>query len=194
MLIVPGNHEYYNYPDVMERGLQWRWMFRKNVGYYQNQVVRIDDTDFVLSTLWSRINPNDEYFVWKGMNDFRQIKFDGKLLQVDEFNRMHENCIGFIRKSVEESTAAHIVVVTHHLPTLQAVAPHHKGSVLNSAFASEYGELIANSRIDAWIYGHSHTNIDVKIGDTPIICNQMGYVFEDEHLMNGFDPARFIEI
>ena len=54
VLIVPGNHEYYNYSDVMERGLQWRWMFRENVGYYQNQVVRIDDTDFVLSTLWSR--------------------------------------------------------------------------------------------------------------------------------------------
>ena len=188
VLIVPGNHEYYNYSDVMERG------FRENVGYYQNQVVRIDDTDFVLSTLWSRINPNDEYFVWKGMNDFRQIRFDGKLLQVDEFNRMHETCISFIRKSVKESTAAHIVVVTHHLQTLQAVAPHHKGSVLNSAFASEYGELIANSRIDAWIYGHSHTNIDTVIGWTRIISNQMGYVFEDEHLMNGFDPARFIEI
>ena len=63
VLIVPGNHEYYNYSDVMERGLQWRWMFRENVGYYQNQVVHIDDTDFVLSTLWSRVNPNDEYFV-----------------------------------------------------------------------------------------------------------------------------------
>ena len=111
VLIVPGNHEYYNYSDVMERGLQWRWMFRENVGYYQNQVVRVNDIDFVLSTLWSRINPDDEYFVWKGMNDFRQIKFDGKLLQVDEFNRMHETCIGFIRKSIEESTAAHIVVV-----------------------------------------------------------------------------------
>ena len=177
----------------MERGLQWRWMFRENVGYYQNQVVHIDDTDFVLSTLWSRISPNDGYFVWKGMNDFRQIKFDGKLLQVEEFNRMHDTCISFIRKSVEESTAAHIVVVTHHLPTLQVVAPHHKGSVLNSAFASEYGDLIAGSRIDAWIYGHSHTNIDAVIGSTRIICNQMGYVFEDEHLMNGFDPAKFIE-
>lgn len=115
-------------------------------------------------------------------------------MQMEEFNWMHETCISFIRKSVKESTAAHIVVVTHHLPTLQAVAPHHKGSVLNSAFASEYGELIANSRIDAWIYGHSHTNIDTVIGRTRIICNQMGYVFEDEHLMNGFDPARFIEI
>lgn len=32
----------------MERGFQWKWMLRENVGYYQNQVVRIDDTDFVL--------------------------------------------------------------------------------------------------------------------------------------------------
>lgn len=194
VLIVPGNHEYYNYSDVMERGLQWRWMFRENVGYYQNQVVRVNDIDFVLSTLWSWINANDEYFVWKGINDFRQIKFDGKLLQVDDFNRMHETSIGFIRKSIEDSSAAHIVVVTHHLPTLQVVAPYHRGSVLNSAFASDYGERIANSRIDAWIYGHSHTNIDTVIGRARIICNQMGYVFENEHLMNGFDPAKLIEI
>ena len=74
------------------------------------------------------------------------------------------------------------------------VAPYHRGSVLNSAFASEYGDLIADSRIDAWIYGHSHTNIDTEIGGTRIISNQMGYVFEDEYLMNGFDPAKFIDI
>ena len=61
-------------------------------------------------------------------------------------------------------------------------------------FYKEYGELIADSRIDVWIYGHSHTNIDTMIGGTRIISNQMGYVFEDEHLMNGFDPAKFIEI
>lgn len=194
VLIVPGNHEYYNYSDVMERGFQWKWMLRENVGYYQNQAVRIDDTDFILSTLWSHINPNDEYFVWKGMNDFRQIKFGGKLLQVEEFNRMHEISIDFIRKNIEESTASHIVVVTHHLPTLQVVAAHHRGSVLNSAFASEYDNLIANSRIDAWIYGHSHTNIDTEIGGTRVISNQMGYIFANEHLMNGFESGKFIEI
>ena len=133
VLIVPGNHEYYNYCDVMERGLQWRWMFKENVGYYQNQVLRIDDTDFIMSTLWSHIEPANEYFVWKG-------------------------------------------------------------SVLNSAFASEYGDLIGNSRIDAWIYGHSHTNIDTEIGSTKVICNQMGYVFENEHIINGFDPGKFLTI
>ena len=56
VLIVPRNHEYYNYCDVMERGLQWRWMFKENVGYYQNQVLRIDDTDFIMSTFWSQSN------------------------------------------------------------------------------------------------------------------------------------------
>lgn len=71
----------------------------------QNGVVHIDDTDFILSTLWLRTNPNGEYFVWKGMYDFYQIKFDGKLLQVEEFNRMYETYIGFIRKSIEESAA-----------------------------------------------------------------------------------------
>ena len=34
----------------------------------QNGVVHIDDTDFILSILWLRTNPNGEYFVWKGMN------------------------------------------------------------------------------------------------------------------------------
>ena len=64
---MPGNHEYYNYCDVMDKGLQWK----NNIGYYQNLVVRIDDTDFIISTLWFQITPSDEYFVWKGMNDFR---------------------------------------------------------------------------------------------------------------------------
>lgn len=94
VLIVPGNHEYYNYGDVMERGLQWRWMFKENVGYYQNQVLRIDDTDFIMSTFWSHIEPADEYFVWKGLNDFHQTLYKGKLLQTETYNQMHDFCLG----------------------------------------------------------------------------------------------------
>ena len=75
---------------------------------------------------------------------------------------MHEFCLDFIKHSLTESTTKHIVVVTHHLPTLEVVAHHHKGSVLNSAFATELSGLIADSRIDAWIYGHSHTNINAE--------------------------------
>lgn len=194
VLLVPGNHEYYQGCDVMTRGLQWKWMFKENVGYYQNQVKRIGDTDFILSTLWSHIPPQDEYFVSSRLNDFYQTKFNGKRMTVEDYNSMHEYCLDFIRKSIGESTAKHIVVVTHHLPTLKVVAAQHLGSDLNSAFATELGNLIADSRIDVWIYGHSHTNIDRDISGVKIISNQMGYVFANEHLQNGFDAGKFIEI
>lgn len=194
MLIVPGNHEYYNNADVAGRGSEWCWKFRNNVGYYQNQVVRIDETDFILSTLWSRINPADEYFVWKGMNDFYEILYNGHRFTTEDFNAEHAKCLAFIQRSVAESTAKHIVVVTHHLPTTEVVAEQHRGSSLNSAFATELGNYIADSRIDVWIYGHSHTNIRTEINGTKILCNQMGYVFQNEHILNSFEPGRYIEL
>ena len=96
-------------------------------------------------------------------------------------------------KNVVESKAEHIVVVTHHVPTLQCVAPQYQGSALSSAFAVEMGNMIADSRIDYWIYGHSHTNIDAVIGTTKIVSNQLGYIAHGEQ-SNGFDNKRIIDI
>ena len=76
---------------------------------------------------------------------------------------------------------------------MAVVAPEHKGNLLNSAFSTELGDFIADSRIDAWIFGHSHANIDAIIGNTRLACNQLGYVVYDEHL-GGFDGGKFIEI
>ncbi len=56
-----------------------------------------------------------------------------------------------------------------------------KNSSINGAFTSELGNFIADSRINYWIYGHSHRNIDVIIGNTQCVSNQLGYVFQNEH-------------
>ena len=204
VLLVPGNHEFYSNSDVTSRGDSWQWMFldepsgkaerRENVGYYYNKVVCIDDVDFILTTLWSRIPEVDMFHVHRGMNDFRQILYDGHRFTPDDFNLEHEKCLQFLKQAVEDSTAKHIVVVTHHLPTLAVVAPQHKGSVLNGAFATELGNFIADSRIDVWIYGHSHTNIDTMIGNTRIVSNQLGYIYYNEHLRNGFEANKVVEI
>ena len=127
------------------------------------------------------------------MNDFRQILYNGRRFTPADFNAEHEKCLDFIKRSVAESTAEHIVVATHHLPTMAVVAPEHKRSLLNSAFATELGDFIADSRIDAWIFGHSHANIDAAIGNTRIVCNQLGYVYYRENLA-GFDGRRYIEL
>ena len=194
VLLVPGNHEFYGYDDVAKRGDSWQRKLRENISYHQNQVVRIDDTDFILSTLWSHIKEEDMFDVWRGMNDFHRVLYHGRLFTPDDFNWEHERSLHFLKKVVAESTAKHIVVVTHHLPTLAVVTSRHVGSVLNSAFATELGDFIADSRIDYWIYGHSHTNIDSMIGNTKIVSNQLGYVFSKEHLRNGFEPCKVVEI
>ena len=69
VLLVPGNHEFYSDGDITARGDSWHWMIRENVGYYYNKVVRIDDTDFILTTLWSRIPAQDMFHVHRGMNE-----------------------------------------------------------------------------------------------------------------------------
>lgn len=194
VLMIPGNHEYYGNHDVMTRGLEWKWMIKENVGLYQNQVVRIEDTDFILSTLWSCIPPTDGVYIRQCLNDFHQTLFDGHRLTIEDYNQMHLFSLDFIKKSVVSSTAKHIVVVTHHLPTLKVVAAQHIGSLLNSAFATELGNFIVDSKINTWIYGHSHTNIDTTIGNTDIVSNQLGYVFNYEYLQNGFDFGKYVEI
>ena len=50
-LIVPGNHEFYDNSDVTERSDSWQCEMCENVSYYYNKVVRLDDVDFVLTTL-----------------------------------------------------------------------------------------------------------------------------------------------
>ena len=193
VLLIPGNHEYYHYGDIAKRGDSWQWMLRENVGYYYNKVVNIDNVDFILSTMWSHIPEVDMFQVQRGLNDFYQVLCNGELLTPDDFNAEHEQCKQFITESIADSKAEHIVVVTHHVPTLQCVAPQHQGSTLSSAFAVEMGNIIADSKIDYWIYGHSHTNIDAEIGSTKIVANQLGYIAHGEQ-RKGFDSSRIIEL
>ena len=192
VLIVPGNHEFYAYNDIKAYGDSWQIELRPNIHYYYNKVVHIGDTDFILSTLWSKLDPLQEKKIQQGMSDFYQIGYNGEWLTPRYYNEEYENCVRFIREAVEKSTADKIVVVTHHAPSLQTVAPQHQNSILRSAFASDLEELIKNSRIDYWVYGHSHTNIDCQVGQTKIVCNQLGYVSSNEHL--GFNYNKFFEI
>ena len=192
VLMVAGNHEYYNNGDIAAQGESWQKMFLPNVGYYHNKVVRIDKVDFILSTLWSRIPPVDEFAIQNGMNDYSQILYNKRRLVPQNINDEFDRNLAFIKHSVSKSDAEKIVVVTHHLPSFAAIEDRHKGSVLNAAYATEIGNYIAGSRITAWIYGHSHHSTDLMIGDTYLVSNPLGYVFCGEN--TNFDDSAVIKL
>lgn len=183
-----GNHEFYKYYDIATLQDDFCMEIRHNVHSYYNAVVRVDDTDFIISTLWSYIPLREAYYTEQVISDFRRILYQGELLTFSGFNREHERCLSFIKNAVAESNAGSKIVVTHHVPSFQMQCPEFANSLANGAFTVELQDFIENSGIDFWIYGHSHYNADRVIGKTTCLSNQLGYVSHGEH--TGFDSGK----
>lgn len=45
----------------------------------------------------------------------------------------------------------------------------------SAAFASNFDDLVRESRAPLWIHGHIHTSFDYRIGSTRVVCNPRGY-------------------
>ncbi len=182
VIVVPGNHELYKFFDINELHEDWMLEIRHNVRAYYNSVIQLDEgTELVVSTLWARIPPAEEYITERCVSDFKRIRNGEFRLSAQRFNEEHDRCRAFIERAVTGSKAQNIVVATHYVPSFALMAEEFKGSPINGAFTAELGDYIADSRINYWIYGHSHRNIDKIIGDTRCISNQLGYVFQNEH-------------
>lgn len=194
VIVCFGNHDFYGYYDLAAMPDGYCKQIRPNVYAYYNGVVHIEDTDIIVSTLWSHIEPYNAYITEHGVSDFYRIKYKGYRLSSDYFNKEHERCLNFVKQAVAESTAKTKIVLSHHVPTQLCTAEEFRDSNINGAFTVELGDYIADSDIDYWIYGHSHRNIDAQIGKTHVISNQLGYISHGEYLTNGFDSGKCIVI
>ena len=182
VIVVPGNHELYKFFDINELRNGWQLEIRHNVRVCYNSVIALnEETDLIASTLWAHIPPSEEYLTERCVSDFKRIRNGEFRLSAQRFNEEHEVCRNFIEKAVSESNAERIVVATHHVPSFALMAEEFKDSSINGAFTVELAGMIAESRINCWIYGHSHRNIDKMIGSTRCVSNQLGYVFQNEH-------------
>lgn len=192
VIVIPGNHEFYKGFDIDTLHNGWEFQIRQNVCCYYNTVIKLGNTDLIATTLWAQIRLEDAFRTEAAITDFKRIRHGESILDWVRFNEEHFRCFQFLNESVKGSKAQNIIVASHHVPSYELNAPEFKGSELNGAFTVELGDYIAASPIDFWIYGHSHRNINRKIGSTQCVSNQLGYVFANEHL--SFNPEAHIEI
>ena len=132
-----AHHGCYKYYDVATLPNGYLLEIRPNVFSHYNGIVRIGDTDIILSTLWSRIPLEDGYLTERVISDFRRILYKGELMPHAQFNAEHGRCLTFIKEAVAHSQAAHKIVVTHHVPSLRMLHPKFKGSKANGAVTVE---------------------------------------------------------
>ncbi len=177
---VPGNHEFY-YKDIADYNISYNIRIRENISIVNNIDIEYKNVRFIFSTLWSKISAKNEKVIEKGVSDYICIANKGKNLTVKDSNFLHSQCKTFLQESLKKKQHK-TIVVTHHLPSDLCNAPQHKNSPVNEAFCTDYTDLIADSNVNFWIYGHSHFNQKpLYIGNTLLLTNQLGYVEMNEH-------------
>ncbi|GAB6118966.1 metallophosphoesterase [Dysgonomonas termitidis] len=191
VLVVPGNHEFYGGYDTIRLKNGMKEEIRDNIHWYYNKCEVINGVEFLLTPLWSFIPVSAEDNVTSHMPDFKFINYNGKGLTADIYNKMHEQCISFLKYALHEDKKGIRVVVSHHLPSVKCMAEEFKGSALSNAFYTDLDSLIKMNIPEYWIFGHSHRNIrDIRIGQTRLYSNQLGYVNLKENL--SFDRSMSI--
>jgi Icc-related predicted phosphoesterase len=180
---VPGNHEYYH-KDLTEFGKSTNIKLTSNISIVNNIELVYENIQFIFSTLWSEISSDNEKLIEQSVSDFECILNNDRKIRADDFNKLHNESIAFIRQSLNERQKKS-VVVTHHVPSALCNSSLHKLSLINEAFCVDLTDYINECNANFWIYGHSHFNRNpLYIGNTILLTNQLGYVHCNEH--NGF--------
>ena len=189
---IPGNHEYYHY-DLANVKTPLNEKIRENVLLLNNQTITYKNVELIFSTLWSHIPQLYEKIVQHDVNDFYQIRNNGKSFTAAGFNTLHKTDLEFLQTELANPTDKQRIVITHHVPTLMHYPEQYRYSEINSAFATELYEFIESSHAPYWIYGHHHCNTPAfQIGITILLTNQLGYVRHNEH--KAFNHSAIIEL
>ena len=188
---IPGNHEYYYYNVDSSSFLETE--IRENIYLVNNCVKEIEGVNFVFSTLWSNISEDKRWIIQQSLSDFKVIKYKDHLINVDDYNLLHQECKKFLQKTLAIKSDNKTIVVTHHAPTFLNYPEKYINSKINEAFATNLTDLIHDSNVDYWIYGHHHSNVrKFQIGNTKLVTNQLGYVKYNEN--HGYNNKAIIII
>ena len=181
VFMIPGNHEYYSITelDLINKPYINR-KIRDNVTLLNNQNIIYKGINFIFSTMWTDVSIDKQFQVQDGMMDYRYIKnidaINNRLL-VSHTNKIFQDSFEFIMNSVKENKEDKVFITTHHAPTKLVISQKYKTNSIAEGFSVELHPFIFDSKIDFWLYGHTHESIDAEINNTKIISNQFGYVF-----------------
>jgi predicted phosphodiesterase len=216
IILVPGNHEFYNCAMDVELEQMLVAADGSNVHVLRRDVVVVGGVRFIGCTLWTDfllpVRQADDSLVSdlgrslteasRCMNDFRLIEVSAvmksphrgrrfrRLLRAEDTLAMHWVDRDWLRRELANSFDGPTVVVTHHAPAGGSVARQYAADWLTPAFVSDLPA--AFFEVPAlWVHGHTHSPFDYQRGTCRVVSNPRGYrmhdgSFENQHFNAGF--------
>jgi hypothetical protein len=185
VIFVPGNHEFYNCDMAKTRSAMAKYakqvphvhLLDPGVAVFtiQERFVRVIGTtlwtDYALLGAERRLRAMED--AGRGINDHRLIRVGERPWRPDDAAAEFERSKRFLSTELVKPYDGLTVVATHHAPSGKVVAPQYQGDIFSPAFASDLDGLV--SLADVWVYGHTHSNVEMEIGGCRVISNQRGY-------------------
>ena len=185
VVYVPGNHEFYGgeiglWPELAETARA----AELSIHLLAPGVVELGGVRFIGAIMWTNYALLGDAVLARiaaerGMNDHRVIRWcEGRARRrftTADAERLHVRDLAFVREQLGRPFDGPTVVVTHHAPHPNPVAPRHQGSRISPAFVSDLSETILTLSPTLWIHGHDHNSHDYRVGATRVFANQAGY-------------------
>lgn len=176
IVYVPGNHEYYDSSfeaennKFMEHGL-----VQKGYTILLNGCCIFGGVMFAgcmgnLDGSWELINCG----IHGSLNDFHMISdFKDRVIrgETERTTLIH---------NLEYNRGDKTVVITHTMPSPKCISGKYKGSYLNPCFANDWEREMVDYKPEYWICGHTHDVSTMKLHNTDILINPMGYPHESK--------------
>ena len=164
-LYIAGNHEYYSAHLGMLAELQKPLAGRCH--FLEKQTFEHQGVRFLGCTLWSAFDlygiegmRNAMSTAGNSINDYWSIyAAGGKLLEPSDTLKLHRKAVQWLDTELSKPFDGKTVVITHFAPHRQCVDQKHTGSALSPYFVTDLTWIMRKHRIDAWCYGHTHSNI-----------------------------------
>lgn len=200
ILYVPGNHEFYGTQRLETLRLLHIAGQQTGVKILDGDEVVLDGVRFLGATLWTDFLLFGETKKSTAMSDGQLCLNDFRVIREGEKTpftparsiELHKQSLAWLKTKLDEPFDGKTVVVTHHLPSKQSVVDRFKEVLLSACFASELDYLFG--KMDLWIHGHTHDNLDYEANGTRVICNPRGYVTYNYQENFDFKPGLVIEI
>lgn len=199
---IAGNHEFYR-QNIDKQIDKYKLAFADHprVHYLENEAITIDGYLFLGCTLWTGFGilgwdkAHDAMQSAKlEIADFSLIKKGAdykKFSPSDASNKFIDSC-RWLKRELEKAEPENTVVVTHFPPCGKARNHHFSENSLTAYFQADCQTIIEHYQPAVWCYGHNHYSDQMKIGNTLVVSNQLGY--PNEQYTQVYDPGRIIEL
>lgn len=184
IIYIMGNHEYYGSDFTTAQAA-----IQESIDEYQisNRVtlagpatkIEFEGFRVLAGTLWTNMNNNNvltHTTVGCGLYDFRVIKNGPAKFTTEDVVTEFSKTINQFTTWLEEDYSGKTIIATHHMPSDQVVDECFKQDYhMNGGFRSDLDEFIKKYTPSMWLFGHTHSNCDIILFQTRLLCNPRGY-------------------